>query len=192
MFGSAFVFASAGEFFDKAFFQGLLGNGIANVLAVILGIPAGLYLHHLVSALGSRHRRDQMRQAMIRAVRHNVGTLATVRDQLEKNAVPTFSLDLVFFDASAQTKYEVFDIDLCASIDHLRFELSHLGRQIDALFTLELDSSARAEGSFVEGRKPSLYSHVHPQLVNSIMVRLPPLEKECRHILEQLGDKPSV
>jgi len=174
------------DFFDKGFFQQL----VANALAVILGIPAGILLHHVVSRWASTTQRQQLRHALKRAVEHNLGTLKTIKEQLTSNIIPTFSLDLVLFDATAHTKYDVLnDITLCTTIDHLRFELSHLARQVDALLGLELDSSARAEGNFVEGRKPSLYNLVHPQLVQSVMGRLPPLEQECKEVLAKLDGK---
>jgi hypothetical protein len=176
-----------GDFFTESFAQGLVGSLIANAIAVVLGIPAGLYLQRLITQGGARRQRAQLRQALQRAIKHNLGTLVTVREMLANNAVPTFSLDLALLDATAHTKYDVLDdIELCATIDHLRFEMEHLDRQIDALLKLELDSPARDAGNFVEGRKPSLYSQVHPQLVESIKVRLLPLEKECNEVLAKL------
>src|SRR5262249_53888503 len=129
-----------------------------------------------------------MRSALKLALEHNLGTLATVRDQLHQNAAPTFTLDLAFLVATAAAKYDVLDdIPLCASIDHLRFDMAHMDRQLDELLRLQLDATARAEDNFVEGRKASLYELLHPQLVHSITVRLPPLEKECKDILAKIN-----
>jgi hypothetical protein len=176
------------DFFNENFFQGLVGNGIANVLAVILGIPAGLYLQHLITSRSGERNREQMRGALKRALEHNLGTLATVREQLQNGGGTTVMMDLALLDATAAAKYDVLeDIPLCASIDHLRFEMAHLDRQLDALLRLQFDAMAHAEGNFVEGRKPSLYSQMYPQLVHSITERLPPLERECQEILAKIG-----
>jgi hypothetical protein len=148
------------DFFDKTLWQEI----VVAFAAVVMGIPAGLYLQGVISSRGGKQKRDQLRAALKRALDHNLGTLQTVRDQLANKGVPTLSLDLALLDATAHTKYEVLnDIPLCASIDHLRFELAHLDRQLDALLRLELDAAARAEGNFVEGRKPSLYDQARPQ-----------------------------
>lgn len=176
------------DFFNENFFQGLVGNGIANVLAVILGIPAGLILQRRIMWLVGKKNREQMRTAIKQALEHNLKILATVKEQLQKNAAPTFTLDLALLDATAHTKYDILnDIRLCASIDHLRFEMVHLDRQLDALLRLELDAMAHAEGNFVEGRKSSLYSQMHPQLVKNITTRLTPLEAECKEILAKIS-----
>jgi len=176
------------DFFNENLFQGLVGSGIANVLAVILGIPAGLFLQHLITTRGSKKNREQILSALKQALNHNLGTLATVREQLQNNAAPTFTLDLALLDATAHTKYDILnDIPLCASIDHLRFEMAHLNRQLNALLRLQLDAMAHAAGNFVEGRKVSLYEQMHPQLIHSITTRLPPLEAECKNILAQIS-----
>jgi hypothetical protein len=186
------MFAAVGTetaFFDKSFFQSLVGNGLANVLAVVLGIPAGLYVDRLISSRGSDKQRTQMKAALKRAIQHNLGTLATIRDQIANNAAPTFGLDLALLDATSQSKYETLDdIDLCANIDHLRFELDHLDRQVDSLLRLELDSGAKSAVFVQDGAATSLYSRAHPQIVNNIQVRLEPLETECKALLARLGD----
>jgi len=129
-----------------------------------------------------------LRNALRRAIEHNLGTLTTIKEQPKENVVPTFNLDLALLDACAHSKYDILNnVSLCAMIVHLRFELSHLARQIDALLQLELDNTAREQGNFVEGRKPSLYSIVQPQLAQCILARLSPLEKECKEALSKLN-----
>lgn len=183
MFACAPLF---GSFFSESFFQ----NGIVSLLAVILGIPAGLYLQHLISTRGSRHQREQMRHALSRAVRANQGTLATAKDHLARQAALTFSFDLPLLEATAYAKYDILgDIDLCAAIDHLRFELEHTGRQIDALFRLYVDASTRNPGMDADGRRvPSLFQQIYPQLMNNVLGGIPPLEKECDDVLAKLEE----
>jgi hypothetical protein len=166
-------------FLSESFWQGLVSNGIANVFAVGPGIPAGLYLQRLISSHGVKQQRHQLRAALKQAIEHNLGTLQIVKELLAKEHVPTFGLDLALFDATAHTKYETLnDIPLCASIDHLRFEMAHMDRQLDALFRLELD---------VMARNAPLYDRLYPQLVQAVKDRLPPLERECQEILSKVS-----
>lgn len=173
------------SFCNQSFWQ----NFVANAFAVALGIPAGLWLNHLTASWSAKRQRTQLRSALKRALEHNLGTLATVREQIQGQIAPTFTLDLALLDATAHTKYDVLgDVDLCTAIDHLRFEMAHLDRQIDALLRLVLDTNARVVTYPINGNQVTHFDLHHPQLVNMIQTRLPPLEKECKEILDKLKD----
>jgi hypothetical protein len=177
------------EFLDKAFFQQLL----ITLVAVVLGIPAGIGLNRLWERRTSRQerealeeRRKQLREALKGAMVNNAHLLHDLKN-ISNGGIPKRTLDLALLDATAQVKYELLtDYVFCREIDSVRYGLASLSRQIDIAMHLACDGTARAAGNFVEGRKVSLYDQLMPQLLKTIQDDLDPLEAACNAIADRL------
>jgi len=71
------MYACFAAFISESFFQGLVGNTVATIVAVMLGHTGAFYLQHLISSRGRKRQRGQLRVAMKQAVEHDFGTLQT-------------------------------------------------------------------------------------------------------------------
>lgn len=137
-------------FFNVAFWQ--------QIVAVILGIPAGLVVAYGGNWLwqsvfvkpqevaDKRTRVVKMLQAQHSAIDRNLWLLGRLEEEIAAHRVPTFNVDLSVLEATAAKKYDILDDwDLCQHIDLVRYELAHLSRKVDVLLSLVPNNSAHAD-----------------------------------------------
>lgn len=136
------------SFFGQAFWQQVIGV----LLAVILGIPAALYVDRRVRAkeearAEERDRREaelNHQQALIAirdAVTHNQSKLLQARNDLNDldrpNYVIFYSVDRRAIELLLPGLIETgVDLELVRRISNYRYELEHLGRKIDTQYDL--------------------------------------------------------
>jgi hypothetical protein len=145
---------------------------LGTFLGALLGVFSGLAVNHAWNRRTEKSRRGQMKVVLRRAIDHNSYLLGIIDDLTQKGRAPTFNVDLPLLESTAALKYELLDVALCQKIDHLRFELSHLARKVDAL--LELQGNATARATNLDGQ--SLYSVLHQGLIETIRVHIGPIK----------------
>jgi hypothetical protein len=153
-------------------FWSLLGTFIG----ALLGIPAGFWVYRWSSRHADRERRTQLLSSLQQAVKHNIDLVGEVEKWIGQEEYRYFNVDLTLLESTASLKYELLDIDLCREIDHVRFELSHLGRKVDALLNLQINPWTGAT-----------HTILRKGLVEAIKVHLDPLKKTLSGLQDRLS-----
>jgi hypothetical protein len=127
------VISAIQEFFSSPTVQSLGST----FMGVFLGIPAGYILNHRWERRTDKIRTIELLAAIRQSLDHNmhlIGELERHIGTLEQLA--TFNVDFFLLDSIAGLKYELLEVQLCQDLDRVRFELVHLGREVDMLLNL--------------------------------------------------------
>ncbi len=161
---------------------------VATIVGVGLGIPIGLWLSSRASESQRGREEEQAKQrklsslsALTKEVEHNQVLLNQVEDELQKATVPLYLLDTGMWALlGSEVAQAVESKDALTHVSRLYFELGHLNRKLDALFQLVANPLMAAS---------SEYKRRFTELVNSMLLQLPPTRQLCEEVLAMLGDE---
>lgn len=136
-----------------------LNSILGTFLGALLGVPAGLAVNHAWTQRVDEKRTLQLRAVIKEAIDHNTYLMQEIERWIKQaGGIPFFNVDLTLLESTASLKYEVLDdLDLCKSIDALRFELTHLGRKVDLLLELEFSPAAKMAIDHPKGTHYNIY-----------------------------------
>lgn len=117
------------------------GEVLLVVLACFVSFILGLVADRIMQKNSEGEKRKQLRTGLKTVINHNdelMGGLSTwVQDP---GTTPHFNVDIALLDATSAIKYELLsDVSLCKDVDKLRYELTHLSRKVDVLFSLRFN-----------------------------------------------------
>ena len=155
-----------------------LGNLLATVLGVVVGIPVALELTRR-QQLGEAKAESEAREATAAARRirflkmiqfsllTNVSFLENVAKNLKPGAAVYPNVDMEQLEATASIKYEIIDdLGLAGRLDHVRFHLRFITRLLD--LSLEfLYSQSRFD------LEPDEFLVEHGRIVDRIQEQIP-------------------
>jgi hypothetical protein len=135
-----FIVASVFGFFNWLFKEqpesSFARDLIVAFVALPLGIPFGLWVNRRLQRTQERGRRAQLLKQLASVLNANVGYLRQAHNVMLSDVykVPSFPLDLVTLEATANVRYELlYDHSLREAIDKAHFELRHVNRRFEIL-----------------------------------------------------------
>lgn len=141
------------EFFDLAFWQNFVSNGLATLLGVIVGIPIGLWLDRRRSARETKGRQRSLLSTIAGTLLMNLAVLDSLAPNLTPDDVPLLNVDPTVLDATAGLKWEIIDdAELNAALDLVRYALQDLRRKLDLQLEME-NSSFKTVNTYMASRK---------------------------------------
>lgn len=155
-----------------------LGNLLATIMGVVIGIPVALELtrrqqraeEEAIVAEGER-RATQRRTQYLKMMQFSLVTNATFLRSVAKNLKPGraiySNLDIEQLEATASLKYEIIDdLKLSAQLDVVRFNLRFIRR----LLNLSLDFSYSHDRFAL---KPDVFLMEHKRIVDKVQEHIP-------------------
>lgn len=164
---------------DSSFGSTLLATLIGAFAAVVLGIPASLWVERLLERRRASEEIMQLRGAIREVLLKNRNLLRQMRDQLEKerSEFPTYKLDTTLLQSVSSRKYDVLkEVAICKAVDNAAYEFQHFNGKLDAYMRiLPLSDGSGTAKSFLV------------QIQKSLLAQMPIVQRRTEQALSDLG-----
>jgi hypothetical protein len=164
---------------------------VTALVAVTLGIPAGLWLNRQLEsrmkrAEGARVREHQL--AVLRAIEdeieHNQSLIDELEGELKQNVVPTYALRTDLWHAvSRDVVAAVSSEELIKGLSRLYFQYEHLRRKLDAQFEIGMRPAVTMSWEAPGKRIEEL---IRDGIVGSALAQIPSVRDLAARVLSLL------
>jgi hypothetical protein len=174
-------------FFDLTFLQSL----VANLAGTFLALFGAYWLYRWQESrqnsqarIARSTRREQLLNALNETVTKNKLLVEQVQSDLENGIAPTYSVDLTTLQwLTTETGSGLIDVSLIQKMGELRYELDHLGTQLNAQLQLWLNSAVLHTISIqIDGREIRAYPYQWNEVVGGIKAHIPGVLKVCKEM----------
>lgn len=174
-------------FFDLAFLQSL----VANLAGTFLALVGAYRLYRWQESRQTDQarivrsaRREQLLNALNETVAKNKLLVEQMQGDLAKGIAPTYSVDLTTLQwLITETGSGLIDVSLFQKMGELRYELDHLGTQLNAQLQLWLNSAVLHTISIqIDGREIRAYPFQWNAVVAGIQEHIPGVLKVCKEM----------
>lgn len=137
-------FFSSGNEFE------FLRNLVTTLIALVLGIPFGLYLNRSWQSKQDEEQRNQLLCALVRVFEKNIAFLKQAQNLMNESLhTPSYLLDLVTLDATTHVRYQLItNLSMAEKIDLAHFELQHVNQRFEILQKINTDQGFTTHASF--------------------------------------------
>ena len=115
-----------------AFTSGL----VSTFLGLIIGIPVALFINRLIQKGENEKEKIHILQIVITCIDKNIKLIEQLSREIPNKTMPFYSVDFVILDSIARDYHVFLESNLSSKIDECRYELIHISRKIDKLFSL--------------------------------------------------------
>jgi hypothetical protein len=166
---------------------------VAALVAVALGIPAGLFINRQLESRMKRAERDRLREhqlAVLRAIKDEIDENQSLMDELEgelkqnQDAVPTYGLRTDLWHAvSRDVVGAISSEELIGDLSRLYFQYEHLQRKLNAQFEIGMRPAVTMAMAPLGKRVEHL---IRDDIVGTVLAQIPNVRGLASHVLSLL------
>ena len=166
---------------------------VAALVAVTLGIPAGLLINRQLESRMKRAERDRLREhqlAVLRVIKDEIEQNQSLIDELEgelnqnQDVVPTYGLRTDLWHAvSRDVVAAISSEELIRDLSRLYFQYEHLQRKLNAQFEIGMRPAVTMSMASLGERVEHL---IRGDIVGTVLAQIPNVRGLASHVLSLL------